>query len=67
MNFRSCKQEISQRTVAGLGSRILLISFFALVENQGGQVKSALNICNHVKILIEICFSSIMKHKITYH
>lgn len=34
-------------TVAGLGSRIFLISFFALEENQGGHVKSALNICNN--------------------
>ena len=41
----------SQRhTVAGLGSRILLISFFALVENHGGQVKSALIICASKKI-----------------
>jgi hypothetical protein len=30
-----------------LGSRILLINFLALAENQGGQVNSALNICNY--------------------
>jgi len=34
-------------TVWGLGSKILLISFFALVENQAGQEKSALRICSH--------------------
>lgn len=31
-------------TVAGLGSRILLISLFALGEKNEGHVKSALNI-----------------------
>lgn len=35
-------------TVEGLGSRILLISFFAFEENHGGNVKSALNICHHI-------------------
>lgn len=52
--FQSRKQEISQHTVRGLGSRILLISFFALEENHGGQVKSALKICNYVKILLVV-------------
>lgn len=31
--------------MAGLGSRILLISFFALEENHGGDMNSALKIC----------------------
>ena len=38
-------------TVSGLGSKILLISFFALEDNQGGNVKSALNIYNNIKSL----------------
>jgi hypothetical protein len=35
----------NKHTVLGLGSRIFLMSFFALVENQDGQLKSALKIC----------------------
>jgi hypothetical protein len=34
----------NKHTVLGLGSRIFLMSFFALVENQDGQLKSALKI-----------------------
>lgn len=41
--------EIEEHTLAGSGSRILLISFFALEENHGGQVNSALNICHSKK------------------
>jgi hypothetical protein len=35
----------NKHTVLGLGSNIFLMSFFALVENQDGQLKSALKIC----------------------
>jgi hypothetical protein len=35
----------SKHTVLGLGSRIFLMNFFALVENQDGQLKSALKTC----------------------
>lgn len=38
-------RDARQLTVIGLGSRILLINFFALEENQGGHEKSALFIC----------------------
>jgi len=34
----------NKHTVLGLGSNIFLMSFFALVENQDGQLKSALKI-----------------------
>ena len=44
--WAKARQEL---TVNGLGSRILLINFFALEENHGGQLKSALNICNHIE------------------
>lgn len=40
----------NQHTVTGLGSRILLISFFALVENQGANENSALYICKYTFI-----------------
>ena len=44
--MRLNKNNTSQwHTVAGLGSRILLINFFALEENHGGHVNSALKIC----------------------
>ena len=44
--FASSNGIVQRRyTVAGLGSRILLINFLALAENQGGHVNSALNIC----------------------
>ena len=42
------KGKRQELTVNGLGSRILLINFFAFEENHGGQLKSALNICNHI-------------------
>lgn len=35
----------SLQTFCGLGSSIFLINFLALVENQAGQEKSALEIC----------------------
>jgi hypothetical protein len=43
------QRDEGEQTVEGLGSRILLISFFALEENHGGHVKSALNICSRTK------------------
>ena len=50
--IQDIKQDNGERekghTVEGLGSRILLISFFALEENHGGHVNSALNICSQI-------------------
>lgn len=43
------KHKKKSSTVSGLGSKIFEISFFALVENQGGLLKSALNIWNRAQ------------------